>query len=212
MAALHTDTLRRWLLPLLALASLGAAGGTAGTDQELIVDSDGTQINLQANTLSMKNVSISNAQGTMSIKAMEATAHGVELNLDNSEWEFRGGVHIHFEGGELDADMARVNFTGSNIGSAQVEGLPAQFSHQAAGAAQRVQGRANTINYDVAHGLIRLSGSAWFFDGRNELNTAAVVYNLTDRSVDVASRVRTIIRSATSKKSPAPVPDPAAAQ
>jgi lipopolysaccharide transport protein LptA len=218
MVALPPDT-RRWLLPLLAMASLGASARDAiESDQELIVDSDGTQINLQANTLRMKNVSISNAQGTMTIKAQEATARGVELNLNNSEWEFRGAVHIHFEGGELSADTARVNFSGNRIGTAQVVGAPAQFSHQPPGVSQRVQGRANTINYDVAHESIRLSGSAWFFDGRNELNTKTLVYNLADRSVDSetgtddASRVRTIIRTGKSRSAPAPSHDPVAAQ
>jgi lipopolysaccharide transport protein LptA len=135
----------------------------------------------------------------MSIRADQATARGKDRNVDDSQWEFRGNVRIEYQGAQLNADTATVTFANKQLGQATVVGQPATFAHQAKGSSQRNQGRARSIEFNAAKGTLRLSGGAWFSDGRNEVSTAAVVYNLADRSAASEpgsgdNRVRTTIR------------------
>ena len=62
------------------------------------------------------------------------------------------------------------------------------FSHQLKGATQRNQGRAGTIDYDAGKSLLRLDGGAWYSDGRNEITSPFLVYNLADRSLEKEAR------------------------
>ena len=197
----------RLLLPLPALAllllaapwhRLPAAEPAALPAPAIDVVSDSFHIDYQSNTLRLPNVEI--RQGDMLIRASEAVARGVELSFANSQWEFRGAVHIEFAGGDLDADRATAEFAGNRLQLARVTGAPARFSHQIKDAASRSQGRADTIEYDVPKGRIRLAGKAWYSDGRNEVVTHALVYSLINRSVENErgegedSRVRLTIR------------------
>jgi lipopolysaccharide transport protein LptA len=97
-----------------------------------------------------------------------------------------------------------------------VVGNPATFSHQLKGATQRNEGRAGTIDYDGGKSLLRLDGGAWYSDGRNEITSPFLVYNLADRSLEKEARegerVILTIRPGTSTTplpaSPSPAPNP----
>jgi lipopolysaccharide transport protein LptA len=200
----------RALALLLAAALATPAMAAAAKEQELKLSSATFSINSQSNTVRMTTVSIANTDGTMTITAQKAVAKGVELNFTDSEVEFTGTVHIHFQDGDLDSDTARVRFLNNQVDNAHAVGGPAKFSQLPAGDTQRREGHANTIDFDAAHGKLHFSGAVWFFDGRNEMNPGSLTYGLIDKSID-ADRVRMTIRQAPGKTTPAAVPVPAPA-
>jgi lipopolysaccharide transport protein LptA len=209
MAVLLPDTVRRGLALLLAAALTAPAPAAATKDQELKVVSDTFRIDSTANTVRMTNVTISNVQGTMTIAAQKAVAKGVELNFNDSEIEFSGAVHIHFQDGDLDSDTAHVKFVSNQVDSAHAVGAPAKFSQLPAGDVQRREGHANIIDYDAGHAKLHFSGAVWFFDGRNEMNPGTLTYGLVDKSID-ADRVRMTIRQGQTPARATPaVPAPA---
>jgi lipopolysaccharide transport protein LptA len=201
MASLLIDgAIRRVALALLA--SLGCAfaawsAETAGTDIE--VEGSNPMVNLNAGTLMMRDVSLRQGPGTL-IRAKQTSARGLTEGYENSEWEFKGEVHIEFDGAVLDADSAIARFSDNKIRQIHVVGEPARFSHQLKNSAQRNQGRAGTVDYDATTALVRFAGGTWYSDGRNEVNTSALVYNLNDGSFSNEStatdpgRVRLTIR------------------
>lgn len=190
MAVFPPETLR--ILPLLPLLVAVATTALGAADSVIDIDAGSLQVDTGANRLLLRPVEI--RQGGMTIRADEAWVNGVELNFSNSEWQFRGAVHIVFDGGELNADNATARFITNRLQSAQVTGAPARFSHQATGAAEPSHGQADTINYDVRQARVRLEGQVQFFDGRGEFATRApLTYNLSDRSVS-SERVQITIR------------------
>ena len=44
-----------------------------------------------------------------------------------------------------------------------------------------VRGHAARIDYDIAAQTVRLSQDAWLFDGRNEINSPTLIYNIRDQ-------------------------------
>jgi lipopolysaccharide transport protein LptA len=187
MADFPTERRRRLrALALLAgmalLSPSGAAQLTAPvTEANIDVEGSNPKVNLNAGTLMMRDVTLRQGPGTL-IRAQETSASGLGEGYENSQWEFKGAVHIEFNGAVLDADSAVAQFVGNRIQQVRVMGSPAHFSHQLKDAAQRNQGRAQTIDYNAATGQVRLAGGAWYSDGRNEVNTATMLYNVTDGS------------------------------
>jgi len=219
MALLHAESWRRHALFAVACIGLGlvsAATSAAQVRQDdwIIVNTGGMKVSA-SNTLELRDgIIITNRQETMMIRAKEANAQGVELSFNNSQWEFSGDVHIEVDGAVLDADTATVRFTANRLGNARVVGSPAKFSHVLKGSTQRNQGRAGTIDYDAGKSLLRLDGGAWYSDGRNEITSPFLVYNLADRSLEKEARegervILTIRPGTSSTPAPAPTPPPA---
>jgi lipopolysaccharide transport protein LptA len=217
VAVSRTESHRRgrgWLaIGLLACAPLcaGAAAQPATTSAsagEFHIEADGLELDQKKGTLRMPNVVIRQdaPQGALLIRAREATAQGTRPSFEDSVWNFSGDVHIEYADGRLDADTAQLTFSRNRLQHAQVDGAPAQFSHQLKGSAGRNRGSAKRIEMDVPRGQVRLSGNAWYTDGRNEVTTAAIVYNLRDQSWETErgasqdNRVRMTIRPEATKK------------
>lgn len=215
MALSHAESWRRHALFVVACIVLGLGLVSAATsaaqvrqDDWIIVNTGGMKISAN-NTLQLRDAIITNRQETMMIRAKEANAQGVELSFNNSQWEFRGDVHIEVDGAVLDATTATVRFSSNRLGTAHVVGSPAQFSHLLKGSTQRNQGRAGTIDYDAGKSLLRLDGGAWYSDGRNEINSPYLVYNLGDRSLEKEAREgERVILTIRPGTSPAPTPPP----
>ena len=89
------------------------------------------------------------AAGPMLIRATRRSrARASSRASDNTEWEFRGAVHIEFDGGELDADRATAKFVGNRSRRARRHGFARARSRTSSRArAQRNSGRANSIEY-----------------------------------------------------------------
>ena len=216
MASSHAESRRRLALFVASMVlGLGlASAAQVRQDDWIIVNTGGMKISAN-NTLQLRDAIITNRQETMMIRAKEANAQGAELSFNNSQWEFRGDVHIEVDGAVLDAATATVRFTSNRLGTAHVVGSPAKFSHLLKGSTQRNQGRAGTIDYDAGKSLLRLDGGAWYSDGRNEITSPFLVYNLGDRSLEKEARegerVILTIRPGTSS-TPAPTTPPASPQ
>ncbi|MEY2854480.1 MAG: hypothetical protein RL030_1612 [Pseudomonadota bacterium] len=186
MAASTSDRRLRFLPLLVAVAlaspvTMPAAAPLAG---EFRIEADGMQLDYKNQTLRMPNIVIrqETPQGNLLIRAREATAKGTEPSFESAVWNFSGDVHIEYADGKLDADRAELTFARNRLQQARVDGAPAQFSHQLPGSAQRNRGSARRIEMDVPRSRVRLSGNAWYTDGRNEVTTEAIVYNMKDRS------------------------------
>ena len=121
-------------------------------------------------------------QGDISVEADQAEASG--LDAQDSRWVFTGKVHVHAEGqGELHSDRSVVQFAHGNVTQVTVTGAPAQFEQANIPGGGHAQGHANTIDYDVAAALVRLSGDAWLSDGRSEITYPQITYNVRDKSL-----------------------------
>ncbi len=200
MLALPPDRIVRTCAWLLTAGLLWAPQSltSAEADEPIDIEAEGIKIDYSNRILRLPKVTI--RQGKSLIRADEAIARGVEPRLGDSEWEFRGAVHIEFENGELNADSAKVRFVDDRLHTAIVTGAPANFSHRLQDQPEPHQGRAKTITFDAPLARLRLAGEAWYSDGRNEITTATLVYSLSDRSVENErsasedSRVRIRIR------------------
>ena len=118
-------------------------------------------------------------QGAMSIVADVARATGVDF--DNSHWVFQGGVHIVMPQGQLAADGADVTFEQKLVQRSLITGKPATFEQHEAVGGKLVQGHAESIDYDVTHGLIRFTHNAWLSDGLNEIHGESLKYFVLER-------------------------------
>lgn len=174
----------RVALCCVAFISAVAAAAQVRTGDQVAIDGEDLRIDYGRNTLHLRNVVMKNMDGTMLIRAQDAKAHSVELSSKDSQWDFSGDVHIEIDGAILDSATATVNLKSNRLDSAHVAGTPAQFSHLLKGATQRSQGHARTIDYDAGKSQLHLAGGVWYSDGRNDINTSTLNYNMNDRSID----------------------------
>jgi lipopolysaccharide transport protein LptA len=215
MAIFLPDHWRRQTFTLLAATCLMLSASAADNPvADIIVD--GTHPEFNADTLRMRDATLAQGASTV-IRAAETSATGLSEGYKNSQWELRGMVHVEHEGAILDADTATVVFADGHLKSIHLQGMPANFSHQPKNSEQRNQGRAGVIDYDAVTGLVRFSGGTWYSNGRVELNTPMLTYNVNDGSytnivgTDDNSRFHMIIRQ--DKRVPPPrAPDRATAR
>ena len=166
-------------LTLAALRLPAAQTPPVNAIADIVLDAGSSQIDYAANRLSFTDVTIS--QGELRIHADKAVANGVGLRFDDSRWEFSGNVVLQMGRGSLSASETTVRFAGNRIASAQARGTPAQFEQQVAALPKPVRGHAARIDYDIAAQTVRLSQDAWLFDGRNEINSPTLIYNIRDQ-------------------------------
>ncbi|MET0281284.1 MAG: LptA/OstA family protein [Steroidobacteraceae bacterium] len=183
MAPSLLELLRRGRVAAAAMAVvafLPATAWVAASRDDIDVEGHSPDLNLNAGTLSLRDVKLRQGPGTY-IKADSTSATGIAEGYQNSRWEFRGAVHIEFDGAVLDADSAVAIFADSRIKSISVRGAPANFSHVLKD--KRNLGRANNIDFDAASRDVHFAGKAWYSDGRNEATTDALTYNLDNRAL-----------------------------
>jgi len=220
MASSLPDRLKILLLAacLLCLQTALAAKAEVRVDKETPLDITGEDIkhDLNTGTLRMRNSTITQGTAT-TIRAALANGRGLKEGYDNSSWDLSGSVHIEFESAVIDADSASVVFSNQRIVAIRVQGKPARFSHQQKDSGKR-EGRANNIDYDARSGNLRLTGGTWLFDGRNEIQTNVLLYNLNDgvitndRKSDDSSPTHIIIRPKAPTVPTPRTPDRATAQ
>ena len=161
-----------------ALLAVAAAGGLAAAPLDarapINLDAASSDFDYRNNTLLFKRVRIT--QGPLAVEAQEASATGLEF--ENSEWTLKGQVRITVPDGKLASDTATVKFKDNQIASARVRGTPAVFEQRLEKTGQLAQGRAESIEYDVGNGTVRLIGDAWLSDGQNEIRGRTLVYDI----------------------------------
>ncbi|MGO9514555.1 MAG: lipopolysaccharide transport periplasmic protein LptA [Steroidobacteraceae bacterium] len=160
-----------------------AAAAPAKQQQIITLDAQSSELDLRTNNVLFHKVRIT--QGNMAVSADQGQAAGQAsgLNFDNSVWTFRGNVKITMEQGELTADDAQINFIRKLLATAVAHGKPAEFEQRIVTSGKIAQGRADTIDYDAAKGIVRLSRNAWLSDGQNEIRGESLKYNLSAQSI-----------------------------
>jgi lipopolysaccharide export system protein LptA len=171
------------VIVLLALSALAPAGSRARAEhmeqQNISLDAQSSELDYKNNNLVFHKVRI--AQGTMSVAADQAQATG--LDFENARWVFRGNVKITMDQGQLAADDAEVIFAKKLLAKAIVNGKPASFEQPIAKTGKLARGHADSIDYDVAKGVVHLSKSAWLSDGQNEIRGESLKYNVLAQNI-----------------------------
>jgi lipopolysaccharide export system protein LptA len=206
MAASIPDRTRLFMLALLCA---GMALTAHGADQKTAIDIVGGKFESDLNTgkASIRDIVISQGSSLL-ISAENAFARDMVGGYENGEWELRGKVHMEFEGVTVDAESAVVKLAFDHVSEAHIRGTPATFSHLPVGSSARNQGRAETVDYDVKTGDLKLLGKIWFADGRNgnEMNPKTLTYSLKDQRYS-GDGVRMILRGRDGLMPPPRMPD-----
>jgi lipopolysaccharide export system protein LptA len=161
---------------LAAAGLLGVAEGAPATcaNPEIALEFQPLEMEYRKNNAVLRDVEIT--QCGMRITAGEARITG-GLNFDNSQWNISGDVRITVEGGSLTSDKAIVTFRNKLLSAATITGSPAQFEQKREDGTM-ARGRANTIDYETASGLVSFTTNAWLSYGRNEITGQQLVYNI----------------------------------
>jgi lipopolysaccharide transport protein LptA len=169
-----------WLtLPPLCLWWLFTAVAADLAVQDRKFSADVTDSNLREDLHVLRgNVRVS--QGAMSIEADQATASA--LQSKNSRWTFERSVHIQTEDADLKSNSASAAFSDGALSTARVQGTPALFEQRST-TDKTIRGRAGVIEYDLATGIIKLTGQVFFSYGDDEFTGDTVVYNLREERV-----------------------------
>jgi lipopolysaccharide transport protein LptA len=176
----NSPLIRAIVVAGVLLGHAGAqAAGPKQTDLPIDLNAVSTDFDYRNNTLLFRDVVIT--QGAVQVRAEQATASG--LNFENSQWEFRGKVHITVDGGSLESNEARVKFTDNRIAHATITGSPASFEQKLEDSGDIARGRAGTIEYDFAGATVRLKQDAYLTDGHNDITGESLVYSIRDQRV-----------------------------
>ena len=196
--------LRTFALFACALSTAPAIAAAQVEQQTITLDAQSSELDAKNNNLLFRKVRI--AQGTMAVTADQAQATG--LDFDNSHWVFRGNVKITMDQGQLSSDEAEITFAKKLLAKALVNGKPAVFEQHIAKTGKLAKGHADTIDYDVAKGVVHFSKNAWLSDGDREILGESLKYNvlaqtiLAEASEQGSQRVHIIITPPPPKSKP----------
>jgi lipopolysaccharide transport protein LptA len=157
-----------------------AAAGPATPKESILLECQSSEFDFRSNVLVFHKVKI--AQGTTSVAADQAQANGLDFQ-NSSHWVFRGNVKISMPQGQLTADTADITFVKKLLSTAIINGKPAVFEQRVAKTGRLAQGRAELIEYDVGHGVVKFSKNAWLSDGQTEIRGEALKYNVISQAV-----------------------------
>jgi len=185
---------------MLAMTSLPVQSPAAQAPQigaGFVWSADVLSSDFRSDTLDMTgNVRL--RQGPVSIEAQNATAR--DFRSQNSRWTFEDAVHIRTAEADLQSSSASASVVNGEITAARVQGSPAVFKQRGRQAGSEVHGRAGTIEYDFAAGIVTLTQEVWFSNGKDEFRGDVVIYNVRDERIQInpagtsPGRVRGIIR------------------
>jgi lipopolysaccharide transport protein LptA len=113
----------------------------------------------------------------------QGTQQKTRLDFNNSLWLFRGNVRIAMNGGLLTSDDAEISFAKQQLAKAVVNGKPAEFEQKVAKTGKVAEGRADTIDYDAASGMVRLLKNAWLSDGQTDMRGELLKYDLVNQVI-----------------------------
>jgi len=180
MAASTLRVLALFALAPAPFALPASQAAAAHTEQQSIsLDAQSSELDYKNNNLIFRKVKIT--QGNMSVAADQAQATG--LDFENSHWVFRGNVKITMDQGQITSDEAEITFAGKLLAKAVVNGKPAAFEQRIAKTGKVARGRADSIDYEVAKGVVHLSKNAWLSDGQNEIRGESLKYNVLAQNI-----------------------------
>ena len=165
----------------LTLAAPAARAAAPAKSEVIALDAQSSELDLKSNNMFFRKVRI--AQGPMSVSADQGQATQEALKFENSLWVFRGNVKITMENGLLTADEAQIDFIKKLLAKAVAYGKPAEFEQKIEKTGKLAHGHADTIDYDAAKGVVKLTKNAWLSDGQNEVHGESFVYNVLTQSI-----------------------------
>jgi lipopolysaccharide transport protein LptA len=170
-------------LALCALLAGAPVGAATRQPQAIVLDAQSADADLSNNNVLFRKVRIT--QGDMSIAADQGqgTQQKTRLDFNNSLWLFRGNVKIAMNGGLLTSDDAEISFAKQQLAKAVVNGKPAEFEQKVAKTGKVAQGRADSIDYDAASGMVRLLKNAWLSDGQTDMRGELLKYDVVNQVI-----------------------------
>jgi lipopolysaccharide transport protein LptA len=197
----------------LTLPSMAATKPEAPGQPAISWDASSVDGDFKTQKMHLNDVVIT--YGNMTVRADKADATGTDFQ--NSHWTFAGNVRINAEPrGNLRSDEAVVEFRDNKLIKATATGKPAEFEQKRADTGQLTRGHADEIVYEVNDGTVHLLNDAWLSDGRNEITSPVLVYNLREEHIEATTspgtgqRVHMTIAprdNSTSNKPAAPAPE-----
>jgi lipopolysaccharide transport protein LptA len=157
---------------------------------EITYDASSMVADYKTHELHLKDVTIT--YGKMTVRADRALA--TSNDFKNSRWTFNGNVRINaVPRGNLRSDEAVVEFEDYRLKVATATGDPAEFDQTRDDSNVIAKGKADQIVYEVGQGTVRLSSNrhpddrAWVSDGRNDIRSPVIVYNLREERVEATT-------------------------
>jgi lipopolysaccharide transport protein LptA len=204
------------LLSPVPAANAAAAKTPARDAQEpILLDAQSSEVSLKTNSAVFTKVRISQGKTAVTADQGQASQHKNALDFENNLWAFHGNVKITMDQGQLTSDEAQITFINKVLTKAVATGKPAAFEQRVEKTGKVAQGKADSIEYDVSNGVVRLSKNAFLSDGQNEIRGEMLKYNvaaqsvIADASEQGSQRVHIII-TPPPPKSPAPKAPPPA--
>ena len=170
------------LLSCLVLAGAGGKSQIASPKGPVSWEAKQVDLDLRTQQAVLRgNVLIT--QGDLSVSADRAEASS--LDFKDSRWTLTGNVNVHAEQhGTLHSDKAVIEFRNDHMEKAVVTGNPAEFEQTQSDTGLKARGHADSIEYQVAPGTIRLSEDAWLTDGRGSaISGPRLLYSIHDQRV-----------------------------
>lgn len=183
VAHLPLDMQRLTLYLLLACSPVAGHAQLVGDGLPISLDADSSEFDRKNNVMVFRGVSI--RQGALTIRAR--LARSTELDFKNAEWVFSGQVVITGTDARLEADSATLRFVNHDLKNARIVGQPAAFEQKRNGETEPVRGRSSVMEYDLVGQLIKMSGSAWLQEGKNEILGEMIAYNISEQRVIATS-------------------------
>src|SRR5882757_1197011 len=162
----------------LTWASHAVAAPVKASQEPIDVTAQYEEIDGKNKSILLRKVRI--AQGNMTLTADQGQVNGtgVENAFDNSVWVFKGAVKVTMDQGVLISDEARVTFSNKVLSNAVVTGKPASFQQKIAKTDKVAHGHADSIEYDVTKGIIRLTKDAFLDNGQFEVHGESLKYDV----------------------------------
>jgi lipopolysaccharide transport protein LptA len=151
----------------------------------IVLDAQSGALDLRSGNEVFHKVRIS--QGDMVVTADQAQASqpGTKLNFDNSLLVFHGAVKITTDKGQLTAEEAQLTFVNNSLTKAVATGKPAAFEQRVVKSGKQAKGNAETIDYDVAKGVVRFTTNAFLSlsDPEYEIHGQSLKYDAVNQKV-----------------------------
>ena len=165
-------------------AILGAAA-IKDSRLPILLDAQSGSVDLRTGNEIFNKVRISQGDMVITADLAHTSQPGTKLNFENSILVFRGAVRVTTEKGLLTADEAQLTFVNNALTKAEVTGKPAAFEQSKSKGSKEAKGNADTIDYDVAKGMVRFSKNAFLSvsDPQFEIHAETLRYDALSQKV-----------------------------
>jgi len=172
-------------LAVLAPAACLSASIVKNPQLPIVMDSQSADFDLKTGNDILHKVRVSQGDIVITADQAQASQPGMKLNFDNALLVFRGAVKITTEQGQLTADEAQLTFINNSLTKAVATGKPAAFEQRIVKSGKQAKGNAQTIDYDVAKGVVRFSTDAYLSlnDPQFEIRGQVLKYDAVNQKV-----------------------------